>query len=33
VLPVGLAAGQYELRLFSHDTLTRLAVGNSFTIQ
>src|SRR4029077_5355019 len=32
-LPGGLAPGQYELRLFSNDTLTRLAVGNSFTIQ
>jgi hypothetical protein len=32
-LPGGLAPGQYELRLFANDTLTRLAVGNSFAIQ
>jgi hypothetical protein len=32
-LPNSLAPGQYELRLFSNGSLTRLAVGNSFTIQ
>jgi hypothetical protein len=29
----GLPPGQYELRLFAQGTLTRLAVGNTFTIQ
>jgi hypothetical protein len=33
LLPNGLAPGQYELRLFSSGSLTRLAVGNSFAIQ
>jgi hypothetical protein len=33
VLPSGLAAGQYELRLFSNGTMTRLTVSNSFAIQ
>jgi 5-hydroxyisourate hydrolase-like protein (transthyretin family) len=33
IVPLGATPGQYELRLFSNDTLTRLAVGNSITIQ
>jgi putative Ig domain-containing protein/fibronectin type III domain protein len=33
ILLPGLPPGQYELRLFEQGTLTRLAVGNPFTIQ
>jgi hypothetical protein len=33
ILLPGLPPGQYELRLFAQGTLTRLAVGNPFTVQ
>ncbi|MBI3457071.1 MAG: DUF11 domain-containing protein, partial [Candidatus Rokubacteria bacterium] len=32
VLPAALAPGTYELRLFSNNSLTRLAVSNPFTV-
>src|SRR5439155_20113724 len=31
-VPSGLAPGTYEMRLFANDTLTRLAVGNPFSV-
>jgi hypothetical protein len=31
-LPGVLASGPYELRLFTNNTFTRLAVGNGFTV-
>ncbi len=31
-LPANLAAGTYEFRLFSNNTMTRLAVGNPFSV-
>jgi hypothetical protein len=31
-IPANLASGSYELRLFSQNTFTRMAVSNSFTI-
>jgi hypothetical protein len=31
-LPVGAVPGSYELRVFSNNTFTRLAVSNGFSV-